>query len=175
MIRAARRHEIPLLPQIENAADQRYRRAGPDLVVDMPPHSLASLEAGRRRDLLWVATSPRNRVVGFVLMEIKGGTAWIEQLSVLDRWQGRGLGAALIDRSAAAARALGHQALHLTTYRGVPWNEPFYRRRGFVEMPRGDLLPSLRRVLLTEIGHGHPSWRRAIMRRGIQGACLQPG
>lgn len=85
MIRAARRHEIPLLPQIENAADQRYRRTGLDLVVDMP-HSLASLEAGRRRGLLWVATSPRNRVVGFVLMEIKGGTAWIEQLSVLDRW-----------------------------------------------------------------------------------------
>jgi len=85
MIRAARRHEIPLLPQIENAADQRYRRAGLDLVVDMPPHSLASLEAGRRRGLLWVATSPRN-------------------------WQGRGFGAALIDRSAAAARTLGHQA-----------------------------------------------------------------
>ncbi|MDP1962566.1 MAG: hypothetical protein Q8K93_10240 [Reyranella sp.] len=73
------------MPQIENAADQRYRRTGLDLVVDMP-HSLASLEAGRRRGLLWVATSPRNRVVGFVLMEIKGGTAWIEQLSVLDRW-----------------------------------------------------------------------------------------
>ena len=115
MIRAARRHEIPLLPQIENAADQRYRRTG------------------------------------------------------LDRWQGRGFGAALIDRSAAAARALGHQVLYLTTYRGVPWNEPFYRRRGFVEMWRGDLLPSLRRVLLIEIGHGHPSWRRAVMRRSLGG------
>jgi hypothetical protein len=32
-------------------------------------------------------------------MDIKGGTAWIEQLSVLDCWQGRGLGAALKGRS----------------------------------------------------------------------------
>ncbi|MDP1962567.1 MAG: hypothetical protein Q8K93_10245 [Reyranella sp.] len=80
----------------------------------------------------------------------------------------------MIDRSAAAARALRHHALYLTTYRGVPWNKPFYRRRGFVEMQRGDLLAPLRRVLLTEIGHGHPSSRRAIMTRDIQGACLQP-
>lgn len=62
-----------------------------------------------------------------------------------------------------AARALGHQALCLTTYRGAPWNEPFYRRRGV-------LPPALRRVLLTEISHGHPSWRRAIMTRRV----LQP-
>jgi GNAT superfamily N-acetyltransferase len=169
MIRAARRHEIPLLPQIENAADERYRRVGLDLVIDMPPHGLASLEFGRRHDLLWVATSPLNRVVGFVLMEIKGGTAWIEQLSVLNRWQRRGFGATLIDRSAAAARTLGHHTLYLTTYRDVPWNEPFYRRRGFVEVKRGDLAPALRRMLLSEIGHGHPSWRRAVMRRSLGG------
>lgn len=75
---------------------------------------------------------------------------------------------------AAEPRRRLYQALCLTTYRGVPWNKPFYRRRGFVEMRRGDLLPPLRRVLLTEISHGHPSWRRAIMTRDIQGACLQP-
>jgi len=167
MIRRPHPHEIELLPQIENAADLRYRRVGLDLVNDMPPHSLATLQSGRRHDRLWVAASPLNRVVGFVLLEIKGGTAWIEQLSVLDRWQGRGLGAALIDRSAAAARTRGHDALYLTTYRGVPWNEPFYLRRGFVDVKRGDLPPAMRRELLLEINHGHPSWQRAVMRRSL--------
>ena len=169
MIRRPHPHEIKLLPQIENEADLRYRRVGLDLVNDMPPHSLASLRAGWRHHRLWVAASPLNRVVGFVLMEIKGGTVCIEQLSVLDRWQGRGLGAALIDRSASAARTWGHDWLCLTTYRGVPWNEPFYLRRGFVDVKRGNLPPPLRRELLMEIKSGHPSWRRAVMRRSLGG------
>lgn len=165
MIRHPHPHEIKLLPQIENEADLRYRRVGLDLVNGMPPHSLASLRAGRRHDRLWVAASPLNRVVGFILMEIEGGTARIEQLSVLDRWQGRGLGTALIDRCAAEARTRGHGALYLTTYRGVPWNEPFYLRRGFIDVKRGDIPPAMRRELLLEINHGHPPWRRAVMRR----------
>jgi GNAT superfamily N-acetyltransferase len=165
MIRAAHPHEIRLLPQIENAADARYARVGLKRVVDMPAHSVASLERGRRQGLLWVAASPRGRIVGFALMEIKGGTAWIEQLSVLDRWQGQGLGSALIDRCAATARTRGHATLHLTTYRGVAWNEPFYRRRGFADLPRGDFSRPLRVALLTEMGHGHPVWRRALMAR----------
>jgi hypothetical protein len=70
MIRAAHPHEIRLLPQIENAADRRYARAGLQLVVDMPAHSIAVLEDGRRRSLLWVAVSPLGRVVGFALMTL---------------------------------------------------------------------------------------------------------
>jgi hypothetical protein len=49
MIRRPRPQEIELLPQIENAADLRYRLVGLDLVVDMPPHNRAVLELGRRR------------------------------------------------------------------------------------------------------------------------------
>jgi GNAT superfamily N-acetyltransferase len=165
MIRAAHPHEIALLPQIENAADVRYRRVGLERIIGMPPHSLALLEHGRRHGLLWVATSPLNRVVGFALMDIKGDTAWIDQLSVLDRWQGRGLGGALIDRSAATARQRGYHAIYLTTYRNVGWNEPFYRRRGFVDVARGDFTPRLRQEFLLGVSHGHPVWRRALMVR----------
>ena len=165
MIRAAHPHEIALLPQIENAADLRYRRAGLDLVVRMPAHSVASLERGHRRGLLWVASSPINRVVGFALMDIAGDIAWIDQLTVLDRWQGRGIGAALIDRSAATARQRGHEAIYLTTYRNVGWNKPFYERRGFTEVPRGDFSPTLRGQFLSEIRLGHPVWQRALMVR----------
>ena len=64
-----------------------------------------------------VAVSPLNRVVGFALMELRGDTAWLEQLTVLDRWQGRGLGSALIDRTQEEARALGHRTIYLSTYR----------------------------------------------------------
>jgi GNAT superfamily N-acetyltransferase len=165
MIRAAHPREIRLLPKIENAADRRFARVGLQLVVDMPEHSIAALERGRRHGLLWVALSPRGHVVGFALMEVKSGTALIEQLSVLDRWQDHGFGTALIERCAATAHALGHAPLFLTTYRDVAWNKPFYERRGFTEVPRGALNRTLRGVLLLEVSHGHPAWRRAVMRR----------
>lgn len=164
MIRAARPEEIALLPQIENAADERYARVGLRRVIAMPPASIASLEQGRRDGRLWVATSPLNRVVGFALMKLLGGTAWLDQLSVLDRWQGRGLGAALIDRTAQRARALGHDTLYLSTYLGVPWNAPFYERRGFSSVPRGTWPQVFRRQFMIE---GHPPWRRTIMQRRV--------
>lgn len=137
MIRAPRPDEIRLLPQVENAADLRYASVGLRRVLEMPPASVASLEEGRRDGRLWVATSPRNRPVGFALMKFPGGTAWLDQLSVLAPWQGRGLGGALIDRAATHARRLGYGTLYLSTYRHVAWNAPFYGRRGFEEVPRG--------------------------------------
>lgn len=166
MIRRPRRHEIKLLPQVENEADLRYARVGLGRVVAMPPASLASLEAGWREDRLWVAVSRVNRPVGFALMKFPGGTAWLDQLSVLDRWQGRGFGGALIDRTAAAARARGFGTLYLSTYRDVSWNAPFYARRGFEEVPRGEWPRSFRVQFLAE---EHPPWRRTIMRRSLGG------
>ncbi len=165
MIRLARPDEIALLPQIESAADERFRRVGLQLVFDMPPHSVNMLRDAWRRGLLWVATSPANRPVGFALLKVTSGVAWLEQLTVLDLWQGRSLGAALIDRAQEAAGALGYRSLYLTTYRNVPWNAPFYRRRGFVEVARGDLTPAMRLVVMTEVRFGHPIWQRAVMVR----------
>ncbi|GEP60335.1 GNAT family N-acetyltransferase [Reyranella soli] len=167
MIRAARHQEIALLPLIENAADERYVRLGLRQVLTMPPAGVASLEQGRRDGRLWVAVSPLNRVVGFALMKFPGGTAWLDQLSVLDRWQGRGLGAALIDRTAERARELGHDTLYLSTYLGVPWNVPFYARRGFASVPRGEWPQAFRLQFMIENSHGHPPWRRTIMQRRV--------
>jgi len=166
-VRAGDPLEIRRLPQIENAVDLRYARVGLGIVIDMPAHCVASLERGRRQGLLWIAVSPRGQVAGFVLMQIKAGVAWIEQLSVLDRWQGSGFGGALIDRCAATARARGHRTHHLTTYRDVAWNKPFYERRGFSEVPRGKLGRTLRAMVLLEVSHGHPVWRRAVMQRDL--------
>ena len=167
MIRAARPEEIALLPQIENAADARYVRVGLRRVLDMPPASVASLERGRRRGMLLVATSPLNRVVGFALMKLPAGKAWLDQLSVLGHWQGRGLGAALIDRTAQQARAFGYDTLYLSTYLDVPWNGPFYQRRGFSPVPRGKWPRAFRVQFMIENSHGHPPWRRTIMQRRV--------
>lgn len=168
MIRRPHPHEIKLLPHIENEADLRYVRVGLSRVVAMPPASLASLEAGRCGRRLWVAVSPLDRPVGFALMKIVAGSAWLDQLSVLGRWQDRGFGSALIDRTAATAKALGHETLYLSTYRDVPWNAPYYTRRGFSEAPRGEWPRAFRAQFMGENRQGHPPWRRTIMRRSFR-------
>ena len=167
MIRHPRPIEIKLLPQVENQADLRYARVGLRRVIDMPPATIASLRYGLRHGLLWMAASPVGRPVGFALMKLRGGTAWLDQLSVLDHWQRHGFGAALIEHSAQTAHALGFDTLYLSTYRDVSWNGPYYERRGFEEVPRGAFDRPLRSVLMTECSHGHPVWRRAIMRRSV--------
>ena len=117
--------------------------------------------------MLWIAASPFNRVVGFALMKLVGGKAWLEQLSVLDRSQRRGYGAALIDRTATTAGALGFNTLYLSTYRDVPWNGPYYARRGFEEVPRAEWPRAFLVQIMVENSHGHPPWRRTIMRRRL--------
>ena len=86
---------------------------------------------------------------------------------MLDRWQGHGLGTALIDRAAAEARTLGRDALYLSTYLGVPWNAPFYERRGFTKVPKARWPQAFRLLFMIENSHGHPPWRRTIMRRSV--------
>ena len=168
MIRRPRPNEIKLLPQIENAADERYARVGLRQVLAMPSASLMSLGRAGHDGRLWVAVSPFGRVVGFALMKFPAGTAWLDQLSVLDRWQGRGLGSALIDRAAGLTRALGHDTLYLSTYLGVAWNAPFYARRGFTTVPRGQWPRAFRLQFMIENSHGHPPWRRTIMQRSTR-------
>lgn len=167
MIRPPHPHEIRLLPDIENEADRRYARVGLQRVIDMPPASVASLEHARRQGQLWVAASSQGRAVGFALMKLRAGRAWLDQLSVLDAWQGHGLGSALIDRTAEAARALGYRAIFLSTYLDVPWNAPFYARRGFADVPRGQWDWPIRQQIMSENRHGHPPWRRTVMSREV--------
>ena len=170
MIRRPRPNEIKLLPQIEKEADERYAQVGLRQVLAMPPASLASLERARCDGRLWVAVSPVGRIVGFALMKFPGGTAWLDQLSVLERWQGHGLGSALIDRTAGQAQALGHDTLYLSTYLGVAWNAPFYARRGFTTVPRGQWPRAFRLQFMIENSHGHPPWRRTILQRSTRPA-----
>ncbi|MGH3991445.1 MAG: GNAT family N-acetyltransferase [Pseudonocardiaceae bacterium] len=71
------------------------------------------------------------------------GCAHVEQVSVASAFARRGLGAALIEHLAAAARAEGRPALTLTTFRDVPWNAPYFERLGFVVVEPGEQGPEL--------------------------------
>jgi GNAT superfamily N-acetyltransferase len=166
-IRGATHRELPLLQDIENEADLRYRAVGLNMIIGMPPAELRMLEEGRRRGWLWLAVDRHDRPVGFALMRTFGGDAWLHQLSVLQSAGRRGIGRALVEAVCEAARYAGHGAVLLSTASGVPWNVPFYRRCGFEVVPPGCYTRALRQERLHELRSGHVPWRRAIMRRAL--------
>ncbi|MBX3502469.1 MAG: GNAT family N-acetyltransferase [Alphaproteobacteria bacterium] len=167
IIRAARRQELPAIRQIENVADEIFRRVAMPWVLPMTPADPALLEDARRGGRLWVAADAVNRPVGFALLRTLDGMAWLHQLSVLPRHGGRGIGAALLEQVCARARQERHASLFLSTYLGVPWNAPFYARRGFTIVPLAQYTAAMRRERAHERQLGHPIWRRCLMRREL--------
>jgi GNAT superfamily N-acetyltransferase len=166
-IRLARRHELRAIQAIENVADEMFRRVAMPWVLPMTPADLVMLERARRAGRLWVAADGANRPIGFALLRTLGGMAWLHQLSVLPRHGGRGVGGALLERACARARQERHASLFLSTYLGVPWNAPFYARRGFTVVPLAQYTAAMRRERAHERQLGHPIWRRCLMRRDL--------
>jgi GNAT superfamily N-acetyltransferase len=161
-IRAASRVDLRDLPEIDKRAEAVFRAAGYDLPeLPMLPDDI------ERATAVFVAGRPP---VGFVLIQVVDGLAHIDELAVIPRWMRQGIGSALLERACEWARRKGYPAITLTTYADVPWNAPFYRRHGFVELD--ELTPGLVALRTEEAELGLDAvGRRIVMRRAVG----QPG
>lgn len=158
-IRAAGAADLPELEVIEAEGDLRF-----DELFGGVDWGLPRTGRDRARDpgFLMVAGDP---VVGFAHVVEERGSAHLEQIAVRTALSGRGIGTALIDACCTEAARRGYAELSLTTYADVPWNAPWYRRHGFVEVerPRGNLGRHLGEEVRLEV-HG----RRVGMVRRIK-------
>ncbi len=166
LTRLASYEEIPLLGTIERQADKAFEQffgSPPSSEVTAPP---PLLEEAIRDGRLWVAELDAS-VVGFALVLRVDGEAHLEQLSVVPERQGQGAGTLLIDTAVAWAAEQSHQWITLSTFRDVPWNAPFYARRGFLTMAERDITPGLRKLRENEAAHGIDRSKRVFMRRSV--------
>jgi GNAT superfamily N-acetyltransferase len=157
-VRAAARSEFALLPEIDARAEVVFRTAGyqlPALALD--PGELARAAA------VFVAGRPP---VGFVQLEEVDGLAYIVELAVIPKWMRQGIGTALLERACEWARGRGYPAIALTTYADVPWNAPYYARRGFVEITDFGAGLQAERERERELGLDEVG-RRIVMRREL--------
>ena len=167
LIRLAKPEDAPLLPDIERSAGHLFRQIpglewiAEDHVMTVDQHLTAIVARSA-----WVACEGE-APVGFLSAERTVNILHICEVSVLTSVMGRGIGRLLIEAAIAAARASGLSTLTLTTFRDVPWNEPYYQRLGFETVAADDLDQRLISILTDEISAGLPGDRRCAMRLNL--------
>ncbi len=142
-VRRAIPEDVGRLQAIQLAAGDAFRDVGLPAVADSPPIPAESLSGYWQAGRAWVAADEHNEPVGFVVADVVDACAHIEQVSVHPAHAGRRIGAMLLDHVAGWAARHELRAMTLITFRGVPWNAPYYERLGFRELRPADVTPGL--------------------------------
>ena len=124
MIRDARAEDLSKMRGIEAAAGELFRHVGMAAVADDPPPALDALAVYQQDGRAWVATDAADDPIAYLLLDVVGRFAHIEQVTVHPRYARRGVGRLLIEEAARWAGARGLSGLTLTTFEEVPWNAP---------------------------------------------------
>jgi GNAT superfamily N-acetyltransferase len=142
-VRQARPEDVGRLQAIQLAAGNAFRDIGMPAAADTFPLPPESLSGYRRAGRAWVAADEHDEPVGFVVFDVVDGCAHIEQVSVHPAHAGRRIGAMLLDYVADWAAGQHMPGMTLITFRGVPWNAPYYERLGFRELAESEVTPEL--------------------------------
>jgi GNAT superfamily N-acetyltransferase len=162
-IRLARLQDVPKLHSIEKEAGTLFEGWLPNLAGTLVSEETFAHACQESR--LFVAVDGQDEPVGFALLLWVDGQVHLEELDVYPAHGRQGLGARLVEATLQWARERGKQAVTLTTFREIPWNAPFYRRLGFVELGEEELGPELRGIRDKETEKGLDPAGRCVMRR----------
>lgn len=152
LIRVAQPAELPYLQEIENASGELFRDVGMPEIADDDPMSLEDLAEHE----VWVAVGEEGLPVAFIAIGDVDGATHIHQVSVHPSHARQGIGAALIEHVKRDGRAVT-----LTTFRDVPWNEPYYERLGFRAVT--EVSPGLAEIMREEASRGLDPATRVAM------------
>lgn len=160
VIRPMEPDDVHELVEVSLAADTLFAEAGLELPPDDPREMLDHVE----RVLVAVA---EGRVRGLAATVALDGAAHLEQLAVHPGHGRRGIGGALLEAVCAGAADAGRDRVTLTTFRDLPWNGPWYGRRGFAVLPRAEWGPELARQWEAEEAAGIVVRPRIAMVRAL--------
>ena len=170
LIRLAEASDVAALPSIERRAARLFdgwlTEAGLTQAFLENVSSIDELDEARQRGRLWIAAAPDGELVGFAQVVILDGVAHLDEIDVIPEHGRKGVGSQLLDAVCRWARAAGYSKVTLSTFRDVPWNRPFYEKRGFrvIDQP---LPPEHRRLVAAERARGLRTDLRVIMERDL--------
>jgi GNAT superfamily N-acetyltransferase len=170
-VRRARPTDIGRLQAIQLAAGSAFRDVGMPAVADSPPLPADSLSGYWQAGRAWVAADEHDEPVGFVVADVVDDCAHIEQVSVHPAHAGYRIGATLLDHVAQWSSRHKLRALTLITFRGVPWNAPYYERLGFHELGPAEVTPGLAAKKAAKAAQGGDPSALVCMTRGLPAAA----
>ncbi|MGO4704154.1 GNAT family N-acetyltransferase [Microvirga sp. 2MCAF38] len=122
-------------PEIRDCAEQAYARYVP-LIGRKPAPMVADFAAQIAAGEVYVATDDQNTFQGFIVFYAEGEHILLENVAVLPRAAGHGVGRTLIRFCEKAARQRGMNAVHLYTNEKMTDNLSIYPKLGYVEVAR---------------------------------------
>ena len=164
-LRPARPDDLARLTQIDRATTRLLAEHGfPSLLDAMPDEaSVSRLVDGRAT---WLATDQNDRALGFAVASDAAPCLYLHELGVDPAHQRRGIGTALLEAVIAHGRWLFQPALALDTFRTVPFNAPFYSKRGFMPWPPGHVPEEIATLVASARPPGiHPAARVVMVKR----------
>jgi GNAT superfamily N-acetyltransferase len=172
-IRAGLPADLPALESVERETAALFSRS--DLPLELAqPLPVDQLAAGMSSSLVWVAEEACAGPVGFVLCERRAACLHIREMDVRPSFGRKGIGARLLFQACAAAGDLGLPFITLTTFSHLPWNAPFYARRGFTVVEDLAPFPHLATALRREHELGLRN-RIAMARNAACPSVIAPG
>ncbi len=115
----------------------------------------------------FAAAGGDGRLLGFAVAGEIGGIFWLKELSVEPDVMRRGVGTALLNAVVERAGWAFHTAVGLSTFREVPFNAPFYARRGFLAVDPDAVPEAIRRQFELELPAGAEIGDRVLMIRKL--------
>lgn len=163
----AKEEDIPLLRGIELDA------ATICPLEDLPEQHRAEsmpldiLRTAWKQGLLLVAIENGDSPVGFAACAVIGNYLHLLEIDVASRMQHRGIGSLLLDQVIKIAIERGLVGVSLTTFSHLPWNAPWYKKKGFTRIISAELPAFLAEILKEEAARGLNPDNRVAMRKKL--------
>ena len=169
-IRLAQLGDVARMQAIEVDAGDTFRTIGLNSIADDDPPTAELLAAHIDSGTAWIAESGEGLGVGYAIASMVDGEGHLDQVSTIAEAAGYGIGRQLIDQACNWTLANEMPSITLTTFRDVPWNGPYYRRLGFVELPEARWGPELTALVASERRAGIEVLPRIAMRKQLEGS-----
>jgi len=103
---------------------------------------------------LFVAVNENDSPIGFAFIETMDHGVHLDELDVLPEFGGKGIGTALVKKVCEWAKENELSSVTLTTYKNIPWNEPFYKKINFRVLSADEMPFQLYQLYLREHENG---------------------
>lgn len=169
-IRPYERADLDALIAVERRSAALFAEHGLPTMATAPAPQRAAFADLLETNAAWVAETRAGDgpagPVGYAVAGDVNGVFYLKDLAVDPAHGRRGLGSALLACVIDHAHWAFYGAVALSTFRNVPFNAPFYRRRGFVAVAREDVPEMLAGQFDAEVPPGiHPATRVLMVRR----------